>query len=141
MAKFYRVAIILISSMFFLSCSNEKKNQTEKVSIDVGNLSYSIEEEYAKYSDSINAYSIDIQNLPRFITEYYEEFDNTFKHSYYLHYPTPSSRRSSVYTKLFFKCKSEKLDLIKTELEKKNNLTNLDSLIIDTIDYVLSKKD
>jgi hypothetical protein len=127
--------------MFFLNCSDEKKNETEKVSIDVGSLSYSIEEEYAKYSDSINTYSSNTQNLPKFITEYYEKFDNTFKHSYYLHYPTPSSRRSSVYTKLFFKCKSEKLGLIKTELEKKDSLTNLDSLIIDTIDYVISKKD
>lgn len=140
MGRFCQIAKILISIILLSSCEKVQENQKEKTLIDSDTFSYSIEEEYIKYTDSINMYTIEKQNIPKFITEYYKEFDDVFKNSYVIHYPTPDSRRRSVYTRIFFKSKPEKLELIKAELIKKEILTNLDSLIINTIDYVVSKK-
>ncbi|WP_430412810.1 hypothetical protein [Kordia sp.] len=139
MGKFCLV-IVSFCLMSMISCSNQKKGQQNDL-IDVNDMTYSIEEKFTKYADSINKYNPKTNNIPFFIIEYYNEFDDEFKSIYNIHKKTPDSRKKSVYSDLFFKCRSEQLELIRAELMKKKNITNQDSLIINIIEYVINNKD
>lgn len=129
-----RKIIYSIIILLFICCN---ENTSQEKQIDKGKSeatwSYSVEETYKKYADSINELELNSEIIPSFITNYTEDFKSIESTSFHM-------SKSTVYNRVLNLCEVDKLEALIHILEQKETRNENENIVLKEAKYLITKK-
>jgi hypothetical protein len=129
MEIFYRAiqeGIKLSTYILLLLLTTSCKQNSDR---ELKNFSYSLEENYNLYADSINSLNKESRKIPNFISNYNNDLKIVEKTTFHMD-------KRSIYTNILNLCSSDKLLILKNLIEKKEIKNENENTVLEVITFL-----